>query len=403
MNKETFFFTLFVIWYFRQYGTPHMLNLVLIKLYHNAIHYLNVYNFIIKDSKDESETEEPTTDEVKEEPIPEKKYEDKYLNEIRKLDKEFNFDEDETKLESEKFIEFFQSLSQNYLDKYEKIKDKLGEIEVKLTKYEADDYEFCICDYEEEDEIHLGLTKEDRIKNLLIEQTNLWNKEKELKIEFESEEGKQKLLKNAKDLARNFVIKQRLEKLKNCHIIETTPFGNVLMIYDVERESFKFYSDNTIPYRYLEVVARKYVKQFDCRPIFIDMEDELKLAVERWEREKKEKEEKEEEEKRKKEEAVKNLKPVEEKKNVFAKFKSYNKESGTGHVNSAAPPKNSIPNKKLTEQQENEKILLKENANRYTYEGKFANFSFIKKTDKKVVDKKFGMTFADFKKRQMKN
>jgi hypothetical protein len=174
------------------------------------------------------------------------------------------------------------------------------------------------------------------------------------------------------------------------------------MIYDVERESFKFYSDNTIPYRYLEVVARKYVKQFDCRPIFIDMEDELKLAEERWEREKKEKEEKEEEEKRKKEEAVKNLKPVEEKKNVFAKFKSYNKESGTGHVNSAAPPKNSIPNKKLTEQQENEKILLKEKANRYTYEGKFANFSFIKKTDKKVVDKKFGMTFADFKKRQMK-
>jgi len=34
-------------------------------------------------------------------------------------------------------------------------------------------------------------------------------------------------------------------------------------------------------------------------------------------------------------------------------------------------------------------------------EGKFANFSFTKKVDRKIVDKKFGMTFADFKKMQM--
>ena len=107
--------------------------------------------------------------------------------------------------------------------------------------------------------------------------------------------------------------------------------------------------------------------------------------------------------KRKKEEAVKNKTIVEEKKkNVFAKFKSYNKESGTGHVTTAAPPKNSIPNKKLTQAQENEKVLLKQKANRYTYEGKMANFSFIKKVDRKVVDKKFGMSFADFKKSILK-
>ena len=68
----------------------------------------------------------------------------------------------------------------------------------------------------------------------------------------------------------------------------------------------------------------------------------------------------------------------------------------------AAPPKNSIPNKKLTEKNENEKVLLKEKSNRYTYEGKFANFSFIKKIDRKVIDKKFITTFADFKKLQMK-
>jgi hypothetical protein len=44
--------------------------------------------------------------------------------------------------------------------------------------------------------------------------------------------------------------------------------------------------------------------------------------------------------------------------------------------------------------------LLKENANRYSYEGKLSNFNFLKKVDRKVVDKKYGMNFAYFKRLQ---
>jgi len=141
-------------------------------------------------------------------------------------------------------------------------------------------------------------------------------------------------------------------------------------------------------------LGRKYVKMFDCRPLYVDMEEELNLAEKRWEKERKEKEDKEEQEKKQKEEQK--VKPV-EKKNVFAKFKSYNKEGGSGRVNIGVPPKNSIP---MTKEQENEKIILKEKANRYTYEGKMANFNFLKKVDRKVVDKKYGLSFADFKKMQ---
>ena len=101
-----------------------------------------------------------------------------------------------------------------------------------------------------------------------------------------------------------------------------------------------------------------------------------------------------------KEEALKQKKPIEKKKSVFAKFKSYNKEAGTGKVSTGAPPKNSIPNQKLEDKQANEKVLLKEKANRYTYEGKMANFSFLKKVSRKAVDKKYAMSFADFKKMQ---
>ena len=82
---------------------------------------------------------------------------------------------------------------------------------------------------------------------------------------------------------------------------------------------------------------------------------------------------------------------------IFAKFKSYNKDAG-GTISMAAPPKNSIPNTSVNENKENAKILLKERANRYTYEGKFANFNFLQKIERKVFNKKLGLSFADFKK-----
>ena len=87
------------------------------------------------------------------------------------------------------------------------------------------------------------------------------------------------------------------------------------------------------------------------------------------------------------------------KKDVFAKFKGYNKESGTGRVNTAVAPKNSVPNNVKKMLAEDDLTLrLKMNANRYTCEGKISNFSFLKVPDRKVVDKKYAMSFADFKK-----
>ena len=91
-------------------------------------------------------------------------------------------------------------------------------------------------------------------------------------------------------------------------------------------------------------------------------------------------------------------KPNENKKNVFAIFKSYNKESGSGRVVKAPPPKNSIPNNKIYSKNKNDKIILKENANRYTYEGRFSNFCPLKKIERKQVDKKYSINFSEFKK-----
>jgi hypothetical protein len=358
--------------------------------------------FSLEDDLKEDDLKEETTEEVKPEEVkPEVKYEDKFLEDIRKMNKEYVFNDAEKLEEGKQYIELLKKASDERVYQLTQIRNSISQIEIKLIKYDSDE-DYCTCDDDDED-VNLGETKEERIKVLVTQLKELKEEKQKLEELFQSKKYIEESLLKINEEARKFIIDKRIDKLDNSHVMEFTPLGNVLMKYDKNKEAFRFYSDSTIPYRYLEVVGRKFVKQFNCRPLFVDMEEELKLAEEKWEKERKEKEEKEEEEKRKKEEAIKNKAPIEEKKkNVFAKFKSYNKESGTGHVSTAAPPKNSIPNKKLTQTQENEKILLKQKANRYTYEGKIANFSFIKKVDRKVIDKKFGMSFADFKKSILK-
>ena len=404
MDKEILYLLeVFIGLYLINYGPPQRLVFFLSQFYNKSIQYLNYYNYLLSPEY----FTKPNIEEDKNnlEPInvfkPEKKYEDKYLAEIRKLNKDFIFNDEEEAAKLKKYLDFLNISNESKTTKINEINEKLNYIENKLSKYDTYDYDDCCCDKnedgeneDEDEDANLGETKEERIQTLQTEKEKLVIELNNLK-RFDTKEGQEELMKQSNEESEKFIINQRLEKLKNCFVMESTPLGNVLMIYDTDRGSFKYYSDNTIPYRYLEVVGRKYVKQFDCRPIFVDMEEELTLAEEKWEHEKKEKEEKEQEEKKRKEELSKNLVVVEEKKNVFAKFKQYNKTAGTGHVISAAPPKNSIPNKSITEKC---KILLKDKANRYTYEGKLANFSFLKKVDRKIVNKKFAITFADFKK-----
>lgn len=252
------------------------------------------------------------------------------------------------------------------------------------------------CDEDGDELIHEN-TLDERNEYRRSRIQELQEEANQIKTEVETENGLNQLKEKSLEESKKYIINRRLDKLSNCYIIEKTPVGNVLMIYDKERESFKYYSDCNIPYRYLEVVGRKYVKLFDCRPIFVDMEEEIQLFEEKWSKEQELKKIKEEEDKRKAEEAAKNQQPIESKKNVFAKFKNYNKDAG-GKISMAAPPKNSIPNKSVIENKDNEKILLKERANRYTYEGKIANFNFLQKIERKVFNKKLGLSFSDFKK-----
>lgn len=63
-----------------------------------------------------------------------------------------------------------------------------------------------------------------------------------------------------------------LENIWKARILyESTPRGNIVMFYDVYKDGFAYYSDQTgIPYKVLNAVAMKYVITFRCRDFFMD-------------------------------------------------------------------------------------------------------------------------------------
>ena len=340
-------FTTLILFYFF-YKTRHhffqyniSINKVLNLLYENYSEMIEFMNEHLLLDDEEIDNNINTTDEKSNNIIVSIiKYEDKYFDKLQQIKNEYDFTEYEKELENTKFLEF------------------------------------------------LTMVKNDQIDN----------KDKENKnnnpIFFSEEESREK--------AKNYIINQKLDNLMNSFVLDNTPLGNVIMTYNNNKEVFEYYSDNSIPYRFLESVARKYVITYFCRPLYIDMEEELKESE-------KKRSEKENEEKlrleKEKEEELNNKTPI-TKKSVFAKFKSYNKDGwSAGKISAgAAPPKNSIPNPNLntnTNTNSETKFLLKEKTNRYNYQGKIANFSMIKKINKKDVNKKYAMTFAEFKKKMI--
>jgi len=232
------------------------------------------------------------------------------------------------------------------------------------------------------------------------------------------------LVKNTENATNEEELKKR--NFKNSFLMEKTPLGNVALYYNQDRECFEYYSDNTIPYRYLETVGRKYVITFDCIDLYIDMEEELQKQKEIIENQNAQIKEHQNQNAQIKENPTANpsqntrKNDVEEtsKKNVFAKLKNYNKSSNPvqpnrsnheqNHTQKQEPniPSNPLkkPNHVLYPSSASSKqsFVLKEKSNSYLCKGRFSNFNLLQPIKKEVVDKNYNMSFKDFKQRAIK-
>ena len=307
------------------------------------------------------------------------KFEDKYLEKFNNFSNEYQFSElelDDEKKEYERIKIDYENKKfeiiyeiQEKLDKINKIQEKggisgeNGIFTKSINKFGIDKLIKYFDLEDEADDVNL----ENLYVMLLDEKIVLLNKMKEAeKIIMTNDEMRLK--------SHEYIIQKKLDKCMNTYVVEYTPLGNVCMRYNNDKKSFEYFSNNSIPYRYLESVGRKYVTTYWCKPIFVNIEEEIKKAEE------KNKEEKEKEKEKK-----------DNPRKMFAQLKSYKERN----------IKN-IKNKKTQTQihEVKEKQLVKENANRYTWEGRLTNFCPLKKIDKKILDKKLAMTYAEFKKIQ---
>ena len=340
----------------------------------------------------------------------EQKYEDKYLEKFKRFPNEFQFTELEMEEEKKEFENIKTTTETNRNQTINKIKEQLGKIydiengdnlTSELNENVTENIntlckngliQFFNLEDEEPDDIDLEQLYID-----LVEKKN--ELKKELKCIEETileDEDEDMLIK-----ARETIVTRKLDKFIDNYILEHTPLGNIYMRYNNSKKSFEYFSNSTMPYRYLEPVGRKYVMTYWCKPLFIDIEEELKKSEQKNEEMKK----KEDDNKR----MVEELKTGSGAKDVIAKLKNYNKDTknqanmkpqmkNRSGSNFVLPPqiKANLPNVN----QQNEKHLLKENANRYTCEGRLTGFSPLKKIDKKILDKNLSMSYADFKKIQ---
>jgi hypothetical protein len=331
----------------------------------------------------EAEAEVAVAAETVEEPI---KFESKYLNAFKHFSSDYFFNEDELLVKANKFTEF----KTNWEAEQKKVYDNVHNLLIETQKILAlgsvinEELKEALVKYFEIEEDY----KEDA-SNIDFDELYIYVENDNQKFSTELEliekvEWSPELETDIQEKALNHVLEWKLEGFINNYILESTPLGNVFMRYNNQKKSFEYFSNNTIPYRYLETIGRKYVMTFRCKALFVDLEDELKKASDKKELEKDQKDKTQD----------KGLRPT---------FKSYNNDlkmdkTMMRSAKPGLPPqiKVNLPNVSGPNNGENQ--LLKENANRYSWISRLTDFPMLKKVDRKTVDKNYAMSFADFKK-----
>ena len=160
----------------------------------------------------------------------------------------------------------------------------------------------------------------------------------------------------------------------NSYIMDYTPDGIIILKYDEEEEGFVYWCNKkTIPYKYLETAARKYVSIYCCKNKYINRKKELEEKKRVIEERKKEAEER-----RNMEEEDKKEDSKEE--SVFATFKPYNK------TNKSEPNTH------------NSNVVVCDRSNKYIRRGNVNEFELLQTDQHSVTETMPKLDFETFKK-----
>jgi len=169
----------------------------------------------------------------------------------------------------------------------------------------------------------------------------------------------------------------------NSYIMDYTPDGIVMLKYDYDEEGFLYWANKkNVPYAILETVARKYVKQYCCKNLYIDRKELLEEKKRIYDEKKKQLEE--QENMQQEDKAVDDSNDDSSENSVFASFKSYNTGSKDGGSNR---PRTSSK----------EQLNVCERSNKFIRKGSINEFEFTQKKNYDVVDTRPKLDFETFK------
>ena len=72
-----------------------------------------------------------------------------------------------------------------------------------------------------------------------------------------------------------------ISSIEKCTVIDSLPFyGGIHMQYNKEYDGFHYYNNRgaNIPYKMLSTVARKFVTTFNCKDLYVNLNDELEKS-----------------------------------------------------------------------------------------------------------------------------
>ena len=195
--------------------------------------------------------------------------------------------------------------------------------------------------------------------------------------------------------------KEKLKELIDNYITVDTPKGTVIMCYDVDNESFNYWSNNkdNISYSILDVVARQYSVLKGYKRIFINIDEELDIV--------KDKIQKEIEDRVTSDVTVDNTSTIHtdsqlncSKKSVFAQFKNYNNTGRPGE--SSKVSKTSVINNTSVINKTSSSAFVPNKANKFKYKGNIADWNTLTIPTPQTHSYQ-NIGFAEFKKLQKKN
>ena len=196
---------------------------------------------------------------------------------------------------------------------------------------------------------------------------------------------------------------------KNNFVFENTPSGMVIMNYDERDKVFQYWTNGFVRYDLLDVVARKYVKMFNCRHYYKLTKIQKKFLRDQMNEHDDEKDKNDEEYDLVNKEIETEDGGVLETKEESGSEESGSEESGSeesgseesGSEESGSEESGSEDEETYDDETKKEcKIFYR---NKFKCVGKINEFNILNKENLYSTDKKKKISFAEFKKRMAKN